>query len=317
MSGPLPTYLVTGASGFLGRPVLDLLASTEEESAPARIINAGRSRPSETSGIPFLQADLTRPEEIRSVLQASQPSIILHLAGRTPPASAEELYHANTLVTAHLLDAIREWRQPVRLVLAGSAAELGPVAEADLPVSEAYPCRPAGPYGMSKWLATCAGLAAREPAEVVVARIFNPIGPGLPESQALGRFAAHLCDPNVQTLHVGSLESRRDFIDVRDVARALVALAHRGKPGNVYHVGTGESHRVGEGLAFLRGQPGGDRVTIQTDPVRAAQAGPDDSRADIRRIVAHTGWTPKISWEQSLEDLWHEAQRRARLPLTG
>jgi GDP-4-dehydro-6-deoxy-D-mannose reductase len=87
------------------------------------------------------------------------------------------------------------------------------------------------------------------------------------------------------------------------VARALIALAVRGRPGLVYHVGTGRSRRVGDGLEHLIRLSGRD-VVVEVDPARAARRGPVDSRADIRRIEAHTGWRPEISWEQSLADLW-------------
>ena len=98
-----------------------------------------------------------------------------------------------------------------------------------------------------------AGLSECVPLEVMVARVFNPIGPGTPVSQALGRFASRLAEPGPDPLElaVGDLDSRRDFIDVRDVARAMVELAQRGRPGLVYHVGTGQSHRVGDGLDRL------------------------------------------------------------------
>src|SRR3954465_8481467 len=129
------------------------------------------------------------------------------------------------MATVHLLDALRALARPVRAVLAGSGGELGPVAADDLPVGEDYACRPAESYGLSKWLATTAGLAARPPLEVVVARIFNPIGPGMPPGLAFGRFARRLAEPGPDPLRltVGNLDSRRDFIDVRDVARALIA----------------------------------------------------------------------------------------------
>jgi GDP-4-dehydro-6-deoxy-D-mannose reductase len=154
--------------------------------------------------------------------------------------------------------------------------------------------------------------------EVVGARIFNLIGPGLPTSQAFGAFAAGLCarDPDPLTLSVGDLDSRRDFVDVRDVARALTALATLGQPGLVYHVGTGCSHRVGDGLDRLI-HLSGRAVNVVVRPDQVGMRGPIDSRADIRRIVEHTGWRPEISWEQSLEDLWSEASARLRLPLTG
>jgi len=68
-------------------------------------------------------------------------------------------------------------------VIAGSAAEYGPVPAHRLPAGLATPCRPRDPYGLSKWFASAAGLRAGAPLEVVVARIFNPIGPGSPARQ--------------------------------------------------------------------------------------------------------------------------------------
>jgi nucleoside-diphosphate-sugar epimerase len=310
----MPVYLVTGANGFLGRPLLDALPGFL--ATRCRVVAVGRRRPAEWPAESFIQADLTSLQGVRSAIDEADPSIVFHLAGKTPPAAPGELYASNSVATALLLDVLRERGRPARLVMAGSAAEMGPVDVENLPVDESHPCRPDSPYGLSKWLATCAGLAARPPLEVMVARIFNPIGPGTPESQSLGRFAARLSDPGAGDLSVGCLDTRRDFVDVRDVARALIALARHGRAGLVYHVGTGRSQRVGDGLQRLH-RLSGERVRVTIDPHRAASAGPCDSRADIRRIVEHTGWRPEISWEQSLEDLWNEAQARRRLPLTA
>ena len=108
--------------------------------------------------------------------------------------------------------------------MAGSAAELTVPGRSDecLPVGEDFPPRPDGDYGRSKLAATEAALAMG----AVVARVFNPIGPGTPPSQAFGRFAARLAEGDGPvTLAVGGLSGRRDFIDARDVAEALVALA--------------------------------------------------------------------------------------------
>ena len=312
----MPVWLVTGGSGFLGGHLLSALAErrmpgVEVMAWAAASRRAGRARHSSRP------TSTTRPG-LRRALAATEPAVVFHTAGRTPPADPETLYLANTLATLHLLDALRALPKPRRLVLAGSAAELGPVPVGDLPVGEDYPCRPGDAYGLSKWLASTAGLAARPPLEVIVARVFNPVGPGQPASQALGRFAELLDDPGPDPLRltVGDLDARRDFIDVRDVARALIALALLGHPGQVYHVGTGRSHRVREGLDGLIGLSGRN-VQVVVDPLRSRGRGPDDSRADPTRLMTHTGWRPEIAWEQSLADLWDEARARPRLPLTG
>ena len=311
----MPVWLVTGGSGFLGRHVLAALSGTRGIEVAA----LGRKRPPAPGLTAFVEADLERPESVAAAIRATRPTVVIHTAGRTPPCEPDELYRANTLGTLHVLDALKAERQACRVVLAGSAAELGPVEPSFLPVIEDHPCHPVDAYGLSKWLATCAGLAASDlHLEVVIARVFNPIGPGQPPSQALGRFAALLADRSTTVLNVGNLDTRRDFVDARDVARALIVLAERGRSGRVYHVGTGHSRRVGEALDSLIRQCG---RAVEVRAKRDLPAGPTDSRADIRRIVAETGWRPRVAWEQSLEDLWVEAAARASgavpLPLTA
>ena len=247
--------------------------------------------------------------KLRAAIERIAPDVVVHTAGRTPPAPDEELYRANFWATVHLLSALRSLRKTVRVILSGSAAELGPVDLAHLPVKESYACDPVDSYGRSKWLATKGGLSECSPLEVMVARVFNPIGPGTPANQALGRFASRLAEPapGPLDLSVGDLDSRRDFIDVRDVARAMLELARRGQPGLVYHVGTGRSQRVGDGLERLV-QLSGRAVRLSADPELYDRRGPVDSRADIERITKHTSWRPQISWEESLVDLWNFAQ---------
>ncbi len=132
--------------------------------------------------------------------------------------------------------------------------------------------------------------------------------PRLPASQAFGRFAARLAGSGADPLRldVAGLEGRRDFVDIRDAAAAIVAVARSGRPGQVYHVGSGRSRTIGEGLDLLIRLSG---RSVQVIPAGTGR-GPADSRADIRRIVEQTGWSPRIDFEQSLFDLWAEVSNR-------
>lgn len=308
-------WLVTGGTGFLGRQVLRALTP---DGGPGDVWALGRRCPPGWDPRRFVAADLTDVDALDRAVRTVAPAVVVHAAGKTPPATAAELDRSNLRATLHLLDVLTRAGRPVRVVLVGSAAELGPVDEADLPVTEDHLCRPADAYGWSKCLSTLAGRLAGPPVDVIVARVFNPIGPGLPPTQALGQFAARLLDPAPGPLMVGDLDARRDFVDVRDVARALLALALEGWPGQVYNVGTGISRRVGDGLDRLV-RRSGRSIEVRVDPARLTGTGPRDSRADTRRIVADTRWRPAIGWEQALDDLWDEAAARARLslPLTA
>lgn len=311
----MAVWLVTGATGFVGRHVLDLLERGDVgvSRSENKVIVLGRRCPDGWSRDQFVEADLTDTGQLPDVIRGIAPDYVIHSAGRTPPAPDEELYRANFWATIHLLSALRSVRKPARVVLSGSAAELGPVDSDDLPVAETYTGYARDAYGRSKYLASSAGLAERSPLEVMVARVFNPIGPGTPATHAFGRFADRLTDPDADPLNlvVGDLDARRDFIDVRDVARAMMTLALQGKPGLAYNVGTGRSRGVGEGLKRLI-ELSGRPVRVSIDPALQSRRGPADSRANIDRILTHTDWRPSISWDQSLEDLWREIDTRKR-----
>lgn len=296
------TWLVTGGSGFLGRHLLATLAGRGE-----RVVALGRHLPGGWSVRDFVRADLDDLEATTRVVSAIAPDIVIHAAGKTPPAPSSDLYLANVRGTMHVLDALRDSGRPCRLVLAGSAAELGSVPVEALPVSETFPCQPVEAYGLSKWAATRLGLMASPPLSVMIGRIFNMIGPGLPTSQAFGRFASDLANPDLDTIRAGDLDARRDFVDVRDAAEALIALAIDGTPGAVYHVGTGQSRSIGEGLHELI-RLSGRNVQVEDVPCRR---GPSDSRADISKLSREVGWTPRFAWERTMIDLWIEVLRRS------
>ena len=152
-----------------------------------------------------------------------------------------------------------------------------------LPVGEDYPADPIDAYGRSKQLATRSGLAERPPLEVTV-------GPDLQPDRARdsrrlrrsARFAARLAEPGPDPLDlpVGDLDARRDFVDVRDVARAMIALALHGQAG------TGLSRR--DGLSPARSARGstilidssGRSVRTRVDPADAAVPAPRLPRRD-------------------------------------
>ena len=123
-------WLLTGASGFVGRHVLDVLQLRGRRACAGREqgCRSWPTLPAGLAGRPISStADLDDLAGLRQAMEQIAPDFVVHTAGKTPPAPDDELYRANFWGTMHLLSALRPLKKPVRVVLSGSAAELGSV----------------------------------------------------------------------------------------------------------------------------------------------------------------------------------------------
>ncbi|MGL3213533.1 NAD-dependent epimerase/dehydratase family protein [Bradyrhizobium sp. BR 1433] len=271
--------LVTGANGFLGRYVRRELINRGIE-----VIGLCRSHAS-ADPRSVLVSERPTPCELRALVNKVQPSTIFHLAGTARAGSLEDLYQANVFFAIHLLEAALSSAQRLpTVVLAGSAAEYGRSVHRDCIVRETDPCTPLSLYGASKLCQTYHGLFAHARGlPVVVARLFNPIGPGAPRTTALGSFVSQLSasSPHRRTLKTGSLNAVRDFVNVVDVARALVDLADTpGAAGQIVNVCSGSGRTVQhvvDRLISVAGAP----IAHEIEPTRRGTS-------DIETIIGDT-----------------------------
>jgi nucleoside-diphosphate-sugar epimerase len=322
------TLLVTGAQGFVGRWLVREALAGERF---AHVAGTGRSArrdgfthratlgphavaaplPPALRAAPHICAyaacDVRDEDGLTALLQRERPRAVVHLASalRDDPPSA--LFPVNVEGTLALLGAIARSGVAVeRIVLGSSGSVYG--APAALPVRESDPLRPPDLYAVSKAAAEdAARIVARELGlPLIVARIFNVVGPGLDERHACARFASQLAaiahgysPPRVV---VGDLTPTRDLVDVRDVAAALAVLAERGDPGETYNVASGRETPMQDVLDTLLTVAGlRERVEIARGYHRAA----DCPRvvADVSRTAA-LGCAPARALGPSLAELY-------------
>lgn len=297
-------YLVTGAQGLAGRSLTARILSAEPDS---EVLGIGRSRRLDGFGARYQYEPvaLHETQKLRALAREFQPQCVFHLAAALHSAAERDLLETNIAGTASLVDALDEVR-PL-LVLGSSASVYGGTSA--LPVRESDPCTPATLYGVSKLAAEHVARvkASRSGVPMVVARIFNVIGPGQDDTHVCGRLArrlAALAGVPRPVLETGPLGATRDFIDVRDLARALLLLARRGEPGETYNVGSGRETRIRDLLAVLIRISGLDVQVVEGNLVTAGVA---RQVAEVSRLV-RLGFEVEVPLVQSLTDVFHSCR---------
>ncbi|MFB9994551.1 NAD-dependent epimerase/dehydratase family protein [Deinococcus oregonensis] len=302
---PLTRVLLLGGGGFVG---LHIGRRLRQQPDLLTLL-----------GPPRAQLDLRRASASAwdSLITAARPDVIINAAGRVS-GTPQDLFDGNMLVVSGLLASLNRLQQWPWLVHLGSAAEYG-VTAPNSPVKEDLPCHPVSPYGVGKLAATQLILEALHwnTARGVVLRVFNPLGAGQSGATLPGHAASLLREAmrhSGSTISFGDLSSKRDYIDVRDVARAAVFVARLGRqledsalPTSqvpaVLNVGSGQarpSRDVVTGLAQLAGFTG--RIT-ETAPNSPRSDMVQCQQADIQRLCA-LGWSPHYTFGDALHDLW-------------
>jgi nucleoside-diphosphate-sugar epimerase len=301
--------LLLGADGFLGRHVAERLLAD-----PAVHLTALGRR--DDSDIRFDLASGS-PGALVRFFEAVHPSVVVNCAGSTH-GSARDLARHNTVAVATICEALRRSSCGARLVHLGCAAEYGPSQPGSCTVEDTPP-RPGGPYGVSKLAAT--ELVLVSGLDAIVLRVFSPVGPGTPPASPLGRIAEELrraLQNGDGELKLRGLSMQRDFVDVRDVARAVHAASLSAAQG-VVNIGTGRAVRLRDAVASLARTAGFGGALQELDepamlPSEGPAAHPDGcgawQQADVRTARDRLGWRPRIALEESLADIWMEAACR-------
>ena len=310
--------LVTGADGFVGAWLCHRLVTRGDEVWGTH--RAGGPSPAPRGvpaapGLRWLAMELASDADVRGVSEGRYDAVI-HLAGMASGAEARrmpaEAWAVNAAGTARVLEALAAVRQrglgdPLVLVI--STGEVYGRGEAR-PRAEEDAAAPCSPYAASKVGAEVAALevARRTGLRVVVARPFAHTGPGQRTEFVVAALAARLREaaarpgPLPRLIRTGRMDITRDFLDVRDVVEAYLGLVAAGEPGTTYNVASGTGHSLDSIFARLAALVGIDAAPEQ-DASLVRTADIDHLVGNPDRLHSRTGWCPRISFDQTLQDL--------------
>lgn len=299
--------LITGAAGFAGRHlVAELEAETDWD-----IVGLSRKTARIGARARSVACDLLDRSHLDRVIGRYRPDVVFHLAAQSyvPKAFADPAatLSNNIVGQVNLFQALLKHDLRPTVVVVSSSEIYGPVEDADLPVDESAPLKPANPYAVSKAAQDLLGFQYfySERLPVVRVRPFNHAGPGQSDRFVVSGFARQVAEAEAGKtepgLLVGNLEAQRDFLDVRDVVRAYRLVADAGEPGEVYNIASGRPRSIAsivERLVAMATIP----LEVRQDPARMRPADTPVIYGDATKLIERVGWQPVIPIEQTLAD---------------
>jgi GDP-4-dehydro-6-deoxy-D-mannose reductase len=264
------------------------------------------------------EGDLKDIVSLEKCLAEIRPDFIFHLAAQSfVPTSWKlpaETFSINAIGQINLFQAILGLKLNPKIQVAGSSEEYGHVFPHEVPMKESNPLRPLSPYAVSKVAQDLLAYQYHKSysLRVVRTRGFNHTGPRRGEVFFTSNIARQIAEiekgKRAAVIHVGNLEAKRDFTDVRDMVRAYWLSLEKGEEGDVYNLGSGNSYSMREVLDMLLAESK-IKVKVEVDSSRLRPSDVPILLSDCSKFVNLTGWQPKIPLRQTLRDLldyWRE-----------
>lgn len=313
--------LITGITGFAGSHLAEYILSNHSRVDVFGIAR-WRSRMDNIlqiqDKIELVEADLKDMVSLKAALADVKPDRIFHLAAQSfVPTSWKcpaETFAINAIGEINLFESILALNQAPKIQIAGSSEEYGQVFSNEIPMKETNPLRPLSPYAVSKVAQDLLAFQYHKSyaLRTIRTRGFNHTGPRRGDVFVTSSFAKQIAEIEKKkrppVIHVGNLEAKRDFTDVRDVARAYWLSLEKGVEGEVYNIGSGQAYSMQEVLDLLMSLSR-SKMEVKVDPARLRPSDVPVLLSDSSKFRALTGWRPMIPFKQTILDLlnyWRE-----------
>lgn len=291
----MQTALVTGASGFTGRYLVDALVREG-----FRVIGIGLGEPATTE---WISCDFTDASATKDIVRTIEPDVAFHLAALAfvGEAHEEDFYRVNVFGTLNLLDALAQCAKPPSKVLVASSANVYGNASSE-PLSEDRCPAPVNHYACSKLAMEHMVRTWFDRLPIILTRPFNYTGPGQDEKFVVPKIVGHY-RRNQRSIKLGNASVERDFSDVLDVVEAYLRLMRSDARSEIVNICRGETISVAGIIAEMNALAG-FTIQVEVDPELLR-------KTDISRLVGDnvklrrlTGFTPSRPLRDTLRRMY-------------
>lgn len=303
MSAASPAVVaVLGGTGCVGGAVATAFAR-----AGHPVLRVARWRPLGLHDGGFLELDVSaaEPAELAGLLAYAGVGIVVNAAGSWR-ATGEANERAHVRLVENLLNGLARLPRPLRLVQIGSIHEYGPI-RAGASIDESVEPRPVSSYARAKLAGAEAVLRVTSEGGVdgVVLRAANICGPGVADASFLGSVVRRLraATPS-RPAELRVNRAQRDFLDVRDLAAAVVRAAAAPVAGRVVNIGRGEAVPVRHLLTLLIAASGLPDEAVRVREGQVESKGGDWTLVDASLAARLLGWAPRIGLADSIKHMW-------------
>jgi GDP-mannose 4,6-dehydratase len=267
--------------------------------------------------ISLFKIDLRNFLNLRKIIKKTKPEVIFHIASnadvRLSFDNPIEITNNNNIITANLLEAVRQLNQNPIIIICSTSEVYGAVTKKDIPIKEDQKIAPANPYAVSKTFQDLLSQVYFKSfgLKIIITRMFsytNARRNNLFQTSFANQIAKIELG-KAKNLKHGNLQSIRTFVDIDDAMEAYWLAAKKGKVGEIYNIGGNKIISVKQ---FLKELIKLARCKIKCS-VDKKLLRPQDVTLqipDVRKFNKHTGWKPRISFKDSVKKLLDECRKK-------
>ncbi len=307
--------LITGIGGFAGSHLADYIIKNTKATVYGilRDMEKDDNLKQLDGNVILSTCEISDFQSVFKVIKDTQPEIIFHVAGQAfVPSSFEhaaETFKTNVIGTINVFEAVKASEISPRIIVVTSGEVYGETfGLPSLHTEQSIP-QPVNPYAASKTSVDYVAQTYKkyEGLDIVIARPFNHTGPRQRPNFVCSSLAKQIVgikkSNSERVLRVGNIKARRDFTDVRDIARGYWMLSQIDNKNNfIFNLCSGKIYSIEEIIRLFE-EITSEQFTLNVEPKRLRGYDIQLLAGNASAIEHSIGWKAEIPLKQTLTDL--------------